>query len=76
MNEVPWPLHPFCIPFPEDIWIASCESYFRYLAMDGILIILFFCGQVKFYCINCDGADVIQHMIDNFVLWKVLYVII
>ncbi|XP_015885416.1 uncharacterized protein LOC107420867 [Ziziphus jujuba] len=44
----------------ERIDVNFSGSRQRYLAHNTI--------QVKNYCINGDGADVIQHMIDNFVL--------
>lgn len=37
--------------------------------MSDIYSYFLFCSiQVKTYCINSDGADVVEHMVDNFLL--------
>ena len=41
---------------------------FNKLVQRPFFLILFLSFQVKNYCINFAGADVVYHMIDNFLL--------
>ncbi|RVW56335.1 hypothetical protein CK203_101538 [Vitis vinifera] len=53
----------------ERIDVNFKRSTQRFLAHNTIQVTFsFFCVQVKNYCINSDGKDVILHMVDNFLL--------
>ena len=51
--------------------VVLCTSSPYYMKLGSLTI--YIPVQVKHNCLHYDGADVISHMIDNFVLWHTLH---